>query len=119
MQLCPCGEKHQCKMDSVLNRIAALLSELNNRLQDGSLMNADIPDYSVRINAAIVNATRMYQQMHHHRVAEVIQGLQDVSEALQQQQQFDSRFSGDPPIAPTREYRGTCIIIQVYFTVHD
>ena len=47
-------------VDGFLDRISQLVSELHGRLQDDSLLNADLSAYSSRLDAAIVNLRRVY-----------------------------------------------------------
>ena len=46
-------------IDGMLERISNLISELDHRLQDGSILNADVPAYVRRLNASIQNLYRV------------------------------------------------------------
>ncbi len=95
-------------MDLVLSCVSTLLSELQYRVQDNSLLNADIPSYTPRIEAAITNVSRLGPG---HQV--LIQALQSIRESLPTYQNgnTDSDMSATQP---TRLYTGILIHAAQY-----
>ncbi len=92
-------------MDLVLSRVSTLLSELQYRVQDNSLLNANILSYTARIEAAITRLGSGHQVL--------IQALQSIRESLPTYQN-GSTDSDMSATQPTRLYTGILLHAAQY-----
>ena len=70
----------------VLHRIDSLISELQHRFIDGTVINADIPSYIVRLDAAINSVRRLAGHISTFVYRELIDGLEDLKQLLNAEQ---------------------------------
>ena len=71
----------------VFDRVGCLISELNHRLVDGSIVDADIPSYMIRLDVSINNIQRLARCVSSTVYHEIINGLQELKSLLSQTEQ--------------------------------
>ena len=95
----------------LLDRISNLVSEIDGRLNDGSLLNAEVSAYAGRLNAAIRNVSRVYPYVRDtHTFDTVIVWLYFLRSSLK------SRHLSSPnenSYTPPRIHTGECITLLV------
>ena len=74
-------------VSQVFDRVGDLISELNHRLIDGSIMNADVPSYLIRLDASINNIQKLVGRVSSTVYHEIITGIQELKNLLSQTEQ--------------------------------
>ena len=95
-------------VDQVLDRVGDLISELHHRFTDGSTTNSDVPSYTIRLDASMIqeHCKALWAFESGTVYHEIITGLQELKNLLSQSQANQARQRVRAGYSTPRRYTG-------------